>query len=59
MEGVEFSYPSNYKSVGSSSQPTFMDPDITGTSVNLISEDSQSLSIKNYIKNSLDSMKSC
>ncbi len=57
MEGVEFSYPSNYKSVGSSSQPTFMDPDIAGTSVNLISEDSQSLSIKNYIKQSLDSMK--
>ena len=58
MEGIEFSYPSNYKSVGTSTQPTFMDPDINGASVNLISEDSQNLSLKNYIKSSLASIKS-
>ncbi len=38
MEGVEFYYPSNYKSVGKETQPMFMDPDIAGASVNIVSE---------------------
>lgn len=38
MEGVEFYYPSNYVSVGKEEQPMYMDPDIAGASVNIISE---------------------
>ena len=38
MEGVEFYYPSNYKSVGKATQPMYMDPDIAGASVNIVSE---------------------
>lgn len=38
MEGVEFYYPSNYKSVGKAEQPMYMDPDILGASVNIVSE---------------------
>lgn len=39
MEGVEFYYPSNYKSVGKATQPMYMDPDIPGASVNIVSEE--------------------
>lgn len=38
MAGIEFYYPSNYSSVGKSTQPMYMDPDILGASVNLVSE---------------------
>lgn len=39
MEGIEFYYPSNYVSVGKSTQPMYMDPEISGASVNLVSDD--------------------
>lgn len=39
MEGVEFYYPSNYVSVGKAEQPMYMDPDIPGASVNIVSEE--------------------
>ncbi len=58
IEGVEFSYPSNYESYGNSTQPTFRDPDIVGASVNLVSENAQNLSLENYIKASMETVKS-
>ena len=57
MEGVEFSYPSDYTSIGDSEQPMFMDPEILGATVNLVSEDTQNLSLENYIKYSKDAVK--
>lgn len=57
MEGIEFSYPSNYESIGTETQPTFTDPEILGASVNLISEDSQDLSLENYLRISKESVK--
>ena len=57
MEGIEFSYPSNYESIGTETQPTFSDPEVLGATVNLISEDSQNLSLESYMKISKESVK--
>ena len=57
MAGIEFSYPSNYKSVGTSTQPTFMDPEIQGASVNLVSDNSQNLPLENYMDLSIENIK--
>ena len=39
MQGVEFYYPSNYISVGKEEQPMFMDTEIAGASVNIVSSE--------------------
>lgn len=57
MEGIEFSYPSNYKQVESSEQLTFSDPEVEGLLVNVVSENSQNLSLEDYIKASLQTVR--
>ena len=59
MEGITFKCPSNYTSVGkSSSQPIYMDPDVPGASVNVVSENMPSmLSFEGYIEASKASVK--
>ncbi|MCI8384416.1 MAG: DUF1795 domain-containing protein [Clostridia bacterium] len=53
VSGIEFSYPSNYKSIGNSNQPTFTDPEILGASVGLVYESSQGLNIEKYMEASI------
>ena len=51
MAGVELKYPSNYKSIGKSTQPMFMDPDVTGASFNLVSDNFPSaLTFEGYVE---------
>ncbi len=58
IEGIEFYYPSNYTSVGTSKQPTFMDPEILGASVNLISDNfPSSYTFEQYIEASIAGVK--
>ena len=59
MEGITFKCPSNYTSVGkSSSQPIYMDPDVPGARVNVVSENMPSmLSFEGYIEASKASVK--
>lgn len=58
IEGVEFYYPSNFVSVGTSTQPIYMDPEIAGASVNLVSaEMSSSLTFEGYIDASIIGIK--
>ena len=59
MAGVEFYYPSNYVSVGTSTQPMYMDPEIPGASVNLVSSDMpSSFTFEGYIDASIIGIKS-
>lgn len=58
IEGVEFYYPSNYLSVGKEDQPLYMDPEIRGASVNLVTEDfSSAFSFEGYIDASVVEVK--
>ncbi len=58
MEGVEFYYPENYTSVGKATQPAYMDPEIMGASVNLVSEKfPSSFSFEGYIDASIAGVK--
>ena len=59
MAGVELKYPSNYKSIGKSTQPMFVDPDVTGASFNLVSDNFPSaLTFEGYVEASLPGIKS-
>ena len=59
VEGIEVKYPSNYVSVGTSEQPMFMDPDIAGASINIVSaEIPDSFSFEGYIDASIIGIKS-
>ncbi len=50
MEGIEFYYPSNYMSVGKAEQPMYMDTEILGASVNLVSSEFPSaFSFEGYV----------
>lgn len=54
MAGVEFYYPSNYVSVGKSTQPMYMDPDVLGASVNIVSSNMvSSMTFEGYIDASI------
>lgn len=54
IAGVEFYYPANYVSVGKSTQPMYMDPDILGASVNIVSADMvSSMTFEGYIDASI------
>ena len=57
MEGIEFSYPSDYVQTGTSDKPVFVDPEFLRTSVSLVSEEAQHMSLENYVKASLDIVK--
>lgn len=58
MAGVEFYYPSNYKSVGKATQPQYMDPDIFGASVNIVSQTfPSSLTFEGFIEASIAGVK--
>ncbi|MCI9015661.1 MAG: DUF1795 domain-containing protein [Clostridia bacterium] len=59
MEGVEFKYPENYKSAGTSTQPAFQDQEIAGASVNIVSSAMpKGYSFENYIDASIKGVKS-
>lgn len=54
MEGVEFYYPAGYVSVGKTTQPMYMDPEILGASVNLVSSEfSSAFTFEGYIDASI------
>lgn len=58
MEGIEFYYPSNYVSVGKDAQPMYMDPEIAGASVNLVSDNFPSaFTFEGYIDASIIGIK--
>lgn len=59
MAGIELKYPANYKSIGTSDQPTFMDPDVAGASFNIVSERfPSSLTFEGYVEASIQGIKS-
>ena len=54
VAGVEFYYPENYVSVGTDTQPLFMDPEIVGASVNLVTADMpDAMTFDGYIEASI------
>lgn len=58
MEGVEFYYPENYVSRGTSKQPIYTDPEILGASVNLATSTYPSAySFEEYIDASIEAVK--
>lgn len=58
VEGVEFYYPENYVSRGTSKQPIYADPEILGASVNLASSTFPSAyTFEGYIDASIESVK--
>ncbi|MBO5478837.1 MAG: DcrB-related protein [Clostridia bacterium] len=59
IEGVEFKYPSNYKSIGKESLPMFMDPDVAGATINIVTSDFPSaLTFEGYVDASIPGIKS-
>lgn len=59
VEGIEFKYPSNYKSIGKESLPMFMDPDVAGATINLVTSDFPSvLTFEGYVDASIPGLKS-
>ncbi len=58
IEGIEFYYPSNYTSIGKAGQPAYMDPEIVGANVNMVSADFPSTySFENYVDASIAGIK--
>lgn len=59
VEGIEFKYPSNYKSIGQDSMPMFMDPDVAGATINLVTSEFPSvLTFEGYVDASIPGIKS-
>ena len=59
MAGVEFKYPSNYKSIGTESMPMYMDPDVAGATLNVVTSSfPSSLSFEGYVEASIPGIKS-
>ncbi len=58
MEGVTFKYPSNYVSVGKADNPIYMDPDVAGASINILSSNMPStLTFEGYVDASIPGIK--
>ena len=59
ISGIEFKYPANYKSIGTSSMPMYMDPDVAGATLNVVTSSFPSaLSFEGYVDASLPGIKS-
>ncbi|MCI8481597.1 MAG: DUF1795 domain-containing protein [Clostridia bacterium] len=58
MEGIELKYPSNYVSVGKESLPMFMDPDVLGATINIVTSAFPSaMSFEGYVDASIPGLK--
>lgn len=58
IEGIEFKYPSNYTSVGEESLPIFIDPDVPGATINIVTSNFPSvLTFEGYVDASLPGIK--
>lgn len=58
VEGVEFKYPSNYTWAGKSDIPAYVDPDVLGATVNLVSDDfPKALTFEGYVDASISGIK--
>lgn len=58
MSGIEFKYPANYKSIGTSSMPMYMDPEVTGATLNVVTSNfPSSLSFEGYVDASIPGIK--
>lgn len=59
ISGIEFKYPANYKSIGTSSMPMYMDPDVAGATINVVTSSfPSSLSFEGYVDASIPGIKS-
>ncbi len=59
ISGIEFKYPSNYKSIGTESMPMYMDPDVAGATLNVVTSSfPSSLSFEGYVEASIPGIKS-
>lgn len=59
ISGIEFKYPANYKSIGTSSMPMYMDPDVAGATLNVVTSSfPSSLSFEGYVDASIPGIKS-
>lgn len=58
MSGIEFKYPANYKSIGTSSMPMYMDPEVVGATLNVVTSSfPSSLSFEGYVDASIPGIK--
>lgn len=58
MSGIEFKYPANYKSIGTSSMPMYMDPEVVGATLNIVTSSfPSSLSFEGYVDASIPGIK--
>lgn len=58
IEGITFKYPSNYKSIGKESMPMYMDPDVAGATINVVTSDfPSSLTFEGYVEASIPGIK--
>lgn len=59
ISGIEFKYPANYKSIGTSTMPMYMDPDVAGATLNVVTSSfPSSLSFEGYVDASIPGIKS-
>lgn len=59
ISGIEFKYPANYKSIGTTSMPMYMDPDVAGATINVVTSSfPSSLTFEGYVEASLPGIKS-
>lgn len=59
ISGIEFKYPANYKSIGTSTMPMYMDPDVEGATLNVVTSSfPSSLSFEGYVDESIPGIKS-
>ena len=59
ISGIEFKYPANYKSIGTSTMPMYMDPDVEGATLNVVTSSfPSSLSFEGYVDASIPGIKS-
>lgn len=59
ISGIEFKYPANYKSIGTSSMPMYMDPEVAGATLNVVTSSfPSSLSFEGYVDASIPEIKS-
>lgn len=58
IEGIEFKYPSNYKSIGTTTMPMYMDPDVAGATLNVVTSSfPSSLTFEGYVEASIPGIK--
>lgn len=59
ISGIEFKYPANYKSIGTKTMPMYMDPEVAGATLNVVTSSfPSSLSFEGYVDASIPGIKS-